>query len=509
MTIKESALKWWAAQTQKNSFVAISSEIHDRRQREYLAKEGFLFSATKGYWILKKPEDDIEDVFPLVYWEVIEKIFSNLGPCSIRGKSALLLLSGDQNAQKHLSIKTRKKSNRKLSLPLAFDISLTYDADFDERQVNSFEIVGRKVSVDVLEKVLIDASKLKLGDEARGFIAGTKFNKRMIEVLYAANPRPIVFKRLATMAKEAGRPDLVGELERIISTYTHYQVGRKETTKADSVAALPVSLKRPWVIRQEEQIARFEKVLDTKLSRQIESIKTYPLNKLVEQAREHKKYDTYHSTTLEGYQVTPEQVEILLAGDSQESKKTTGETAKEIGNRMAIVGYSKAFDFVLEKTQADFRKGRISDDLVQDTYYHLFKPSVDAGIVDRMTLVGYRNSPVYIRGTMYVPPSYDKVSELMAGFETSISEIDNSVVKAILAHYLFVTIHPYADGNGRSARLLMNYLLVASGYPWKTIRADQRIEYFKALNNANLADDILPFGRFIADMLTTASDQFL
>ena len=505
MTIKESALRWWAAQTQKDNFVAISSEIHDRRQREYLVKEGFLFSATKGYWILKKPEDDTEDVFPLVYWQVIEKILSNLGPCSIRGKSALLLLSGDQKAQKHLSVKTETKSNRKISLPLGFDISLTYDADFDERQVNQFKIVGRKVSVDIPEKVLIDASKLKPEDEAKGFIAGTKFNKRMIEVLYAANPKPIIFKRLAAMAREAGRLDLVGELERIINTYTHYQVGRKENIAAESIAPVPITLKRPWVIRQEEQIRQFDKVLDEKLSRQIESIKTYPLNKLVEQAREYKKYDTYHSTTLEGYQVTPEQVEILLAGDSPDNKKTTGETAKEIENRMAIVGYSKAFDFVLTKAQADFQKGRISEDLIQDTYYHLFKPSVDAGIVDRITLVGYRNSPVYIRGTMYVPPSYEKVPELMAILEFSMNEIKKPVIKAILAHYLFVTIHPYTDGNGRTARLLMNYLLLASGYSWVTIRSDQRIEYFKALNTANLDGDILPFGEFIVEMLISVS----
>lgn len=506
MAIKESALSWWAAQIQKDSFVVFSDEIPDRRQREYLAKENFIFSAIKGYWILKKSEDNIEDVFPLVYWQAVQKILSNLGPYSIWGKSALLLLGGEQRAQKHLSVKTKTKSNRKLSLPLGFDITLTYDSNFDQRQVRKFDVVGRKVSVDIPEKVLIDTSKLKLGDEAKGFIAGTEFNKRMIEVLYAANPKPIVFKRLATIAKEASRPDLVGELERIISTYTHYQIGRKEPIEIESAGTVPLKLKAPWIIRQEGLIRRFEEILDGKFSAQIRQLKTYPLDRLVEQAKEHKKYDTYHSTTLEGYQVTPEQVEALLTGGTY-PKQSTGETTKETENRVAIVGYAKAFDFILTKVQADFHKERISQDLVQDTYYHLFKPSVDVGIVDRMILVGYRTSPIYIRGTMSVPPSYEKVPELMASFETLVNEIGNEVVRAILAHYLFVSLHPYSDGNGRTARLLMNYLLLTAGYPWITIRADQRVEYFESLKKGQLDGNILPFGRFIVNMLKSASDS--
>ena len=507
MAIKENALRWWAAQTQKDTFVVFSDEIPDRRQREYLIKESFLFGATKGYWILKKPEDDIEDVFPLVYWQFIEKILPRLSPCSIWGQSALSLLSGDQKAQKYLSVKTAKKTNRKLPLPLGSAISLIHDPDFDERLVKRLEVAGRKVSVDIPEKILIDASKLKLGDEARSFVAGTKFNMRMVEVLYADNPKPIVFKRLIEMVKDAGRLDLVGDLERIIGTYTHYKVGRKEKIDADFGDAKPAVLKTPWVIRQEEQIKRFEEALEKKFGEAIKGLKTYPINQSIEQAKEHKKYDTYHSTTLEGYQVTPEQVEGLLSGDVPEDQQAESESLERKKNNMAIVGYSKAFDFVIDQAQADFHKPNVNESLVQDAYYHLFKPSIDAGIVERSTLVGYRNHAVYIRGTMFVPPSCEKLLELMASFESSMNEIKNPVIKAILTHYLFVTIHPYSDGNGRTGRLLMNYLLLASGYFWVTVRAGQRIKYFKALNTANLDEDILPFGKFIIGMLESVGNE--
>lgn len=506
MTIKESALRWWAAQTQKDNFVVLSKEIPDRRQREYLIKEKFLVSATKGYWILKKPEDDIEDVFPLVYWQVIEKTLSRHGPCTVWGKSALLLLSGDQIPQKQLSVKTEKKSNRKLYLPLGFEISLIHDTDFDERFLKKFEVAGREIPVDIPEKTLIDASKLKLGEEAKGFIAGTKFNVRMIEALYGASPKPIVFKRLIGMVKDAGRMDLVAGLERIIETYTHYQVGKKEKVDVAFGSGWQATLKTPWVVRQEQQVKRFEEMLEKNLAEVITSLETHSLNKLLGQAKEHKKYDTYHSTTLEGYQVTPEQVEALLSGDVPENKQEEGESVEQIKNRAAIVGYSKAFDFILSKVQNDFHKPTVSEDLVQDTYCHLFKPSVDAGIVDRTTLAGYRNNPVYIRGTMYVPPSYEKLPELMASFEALMNQIKNPVAKAILTHYLFVTIHPYNDGNGRTGRLLMNYLLLAGGYSWITVRADQRIKYFKALKVANSDENILPVGEFTVEMLRSVTD---
>lgn len=507
MTIKENALRWWAAQAQENNFVVLSNEIPDRRQREYLVKDDFLFSATKGYWILKKPEDDIVDVFPLVYWQVIEKILSRLSPCSVWGKSALLLLSGDQRAQKHLSVKTKKKSNRKLSLPLGFEISLNHDSGFDERFVKKFEVTGREIPVDIPEKILIDASKLKLGDEAKGFITGSKFDMRMIGALYGTSPKPVVFKRLIGMVKDAGRLDMVSSLERIIETYTHYRVGRKEKVEFVPGGDKPATLTKPWVVRQEQQIIRFEEMLEKNLAKEIKSLKTYSLSKLLEQAKEHKKYDTYHSTTLEGYQVTPEQVEALLSGDIRENKQWEGESVEQIKNRMAIVGYSKAFDFILSKIQADFNKTIVDEDLVKDTYYHLFKPSVDAGIIDRTTLVGYRTNPVFIRGTIYVPPSHEKLSELMESFESLMNRIKNPVIKAIITHYLFVTIHPYNDGNGRTGRLLMNYVFLTGGYSWLTIRADQRIEYFKALNTANMDEDILPFGKFIVGMLESVSNE--
>lgn len=503
MTIKEKALEFWGEKTKKEQYVVSSAEMGGQRQREFLAKEKFIHPVTKGYWLLKRPEDQIEEVWPLLYWEIVDSILSRFENWSIRGKSALMLHNGDQAAIKHLLVRTKEKTNRKLRLPRQFDISLMHDADFDRRLVKKIDVAGRKLPVDIPEKILINVSKLEPSRETKSFIAGTAFDARTLEAIYAKSPKPIVFKKLVGLAKNAGRLDLATILEQIIDRHTHYKVGRREIIEAPVAGQKPVILTPAWVIRQEEQFNEFEEILSKHLKLQVGRLKKYPLDHLDQQAREDKKYDTYHSTTLEGYRISPEEVDALLSGAiPKKAKGRGGEYLEKIKNRTAILGYSAAFDFILGKIQADFSQPMATEGLVKDTYYRLFKPSADAGITDYLSLTNYRDAPAFIRGTSHVPPAYAKLPELVASYEASVSKIKTPVIKAILAHYFFVTVHPYVDGNGRTARLLMNYLLLTSGYPWITIRVDQRVEYFEALKKGQLERDILPFGKFVVQMLT-------
>ncbi len=89
----------------------------------------------------------------------------------------------------------------------------------------------------------------------------------------------------------------------------------------------------------------------------------------------------------------------------------------------------------------------------------------------------------------------------MESFLYGINRIKNHIIKSILAHYFFVTVHPYPDGNGRCGRLLMNYLLGASGYNWCTITKDKRERYFQTLQEGQINSDIIPFVDFILSLL--------
>jgi Fic family protein len=79
-------------------------------------------------------------------------------------------------------------------------------------------------------------------------------------------------------------------------------------------------------------------------------------------------------------------------------------------------------------------------------------------------------------------------------------------VRAVLGHFIFVFIHPYADGNGRLARFLMNLMLASGGYYWAILRVESRAGYMRALESASVGGDITPFAEFVArEMAALAS----
>lgn len=79
---------------------------------------------------------------------------------------------------------------------------------------------------------------------------------------------------------------------------------------------------------------------------------------------------------------------------------------------------------------------------------------------------------------------------------------------AAIAHYKLVHIHPFADGNGRTSRLLMNMILMQAGYPPVIIHKQHRHKYYEHLQTAN-AGDVRPFVRFIAECTEQTLDLFL
>ena len=89
------------------------------------------------------------------------------------------------------------------------------------------------------------------------------------------------------------------------------------------------------------------------------------------------------------------------------------------------------------------------------------------------------------------------------------SRTDHPVIIASLAHYKLVTIHPFIDGNGRTARLLMNLLLLQHGYPLAIIQKEQRPEYIAAIEHARQTDDFDSFYAVIISAVEYSLDIYL
>ncbi len=110
--------------------------------------------------------------------------------------------------------------------------------------------------------------------------------------------------------------------------------------------------------------------------------------------------------------------------------------------------------------------------------------------IDKENAGIYRRVPVRISGSAVVLPNPRKVQTLMDEF---FSWIENekkmhAVELAAEAHYRFVTIHPFVDGNWRTARLLMNMILMMKGYPSAIIRKNDRLAYIKSLEKPQLVN---------------------
>jgi Fic family protein len=116
----------------------------------------------------------------------------------------------------------------------------------------------------------------------------------------------------------------------------------------------------------------------------------------------------------------------------------------------------------------------------------------------------YRTGSVRIAGSNHVPPNPVKVPDLMQELFTTLNDISDPVERAAKLHPGIARIHPFADGNGRTARLAMNFILLSAGYPPISIPTDLRLAYYNALEAAD-------YGNFQAwlDFLTTQLDQEL
>jgi Fic family protein len=109
--------------------------------------------------------------------------------------------------------------------------------------------------------------------------------------------------------------------------------------------------------------------------------------------------------------------------------------------------------------------------------------------------------PRRIAGSRAVFPNPAKIPDLMAEFGAWLAVAAPSCANAFDAHWRLTAIHPFADGNGRAARLLMNLLLLRGGYPPIAVRPEDRLAYLAALETGSTTGELGPFGDLMATRL--------
>ncbi|MGI6173397.1 MAG: Fic family protein [Christensenellales bacterium] len=127
-------------------------------------------------------------------------------------------------------------------------------------------------------------------------------------------------------------------------------------------------------------------------------------------------------------------------------------------------------------------------------------------------VMGYREGQVYVmgrEGVVYTPPKADAVPQMMRSLTEFIQESElHPLLKACIAHFYFVYVHPFEDGNGRCARALSYMMLLQAGYDFfryvsvSNIVAEERNKYYRAMRNVEDSDgDMTYFIDAYSDML--------
>jgi hypothetical protein len=219
--------------------------------------------------------------------------------------------------------------------------------------------------------------------------------------------------------------------------------------------------------------------------------------KYLNQVAELYSQDAYNSLSIEGYQVTQGLIERVKNAHWNPDTDPKDRQQRDV---LAARGYYEAFIEVknsINRVFAGDLPGEVVEEELSIWYQKLFSPSVQLGIIPPTELFGYRRHQVYIRNSRHTPPEKDHLSELMSTFIQCLKEEENSAVRAVLGHFIFVYIHPYMDGNGRLGRFLMNLMLASGGYPWTIIQVSHRDQYLSTLESASVDGDIVPFTQFL------------
>jgi prophage maintenance system killer protein len=216
-------------------------------------------------------------------------------------------------------------------------------------------------------------------------------------------------------------------------------------------------------------------------------------------------HDAYNSLSIEGFDVTEGLIERVRSGTWDPIRN---DSDSKIRNALAAKGYADAFKLVLESVSRVLpgeSPGEVAETDLHGWYTALFGPSVRAGIIAAADLAGYRSSQVYIRGANHVPPNPARVSDMMDEMFELLKEETSAAVRAVLGHLIFVHIHPFMDGNGRTSRFLMNLMFVSGGFPWTIVRAEKprRDAYFTALDKAHTTrTEVEDFARFLREEMS-------
>ncbi len=473
------------------------SGIHRRR----LLQNGFIQEVMKGWLISSSPDTRDGDSTPWYasFWEFCARYCSQRFGTKwyLSPEQSLLLHAEKTVVPTAVIIQSPKGTNHKLSL--LFGASLY---DLKQSQMPPAAELTRRNGLRLFtpEAALVRVSA--------SFIASNPIESRVVAAslgdatdllrLLLAGGHSVVAGRLAGTFRRIGRPDAAGEIIAAMKA-AGYDIREVDPFAGQQSLGQAPSGTAPIV-------GRMQTMWQSMRAKVLEVFPSPPglpedKNEYLRSVDEIYRSDAYHSLSIEGYRVSDELIERVRAGNWNPKNHDADRQSRDA---LAARGYWQAFQSVkgnIAGIIAGENAGRVVRASHREWYRELFQPCVGAGLIAPAALAGYRNEPVYLRNSRYVPPRWEAVRDAMPALFDLLENEPEPGVRAVLGHWLVGYVHPYPDGNGRIARFLMNAMLASGGYPWTVVRFEHRAAYLAALDHASVDADIRPFAEFIAACL--------
>ena len=222
----------------------------------------------------------------------------------------------------------------------------------------------------------------------------------------------------------------------------------------------------------------------------------------------------YHSNNIEGNSLTyGETKALILFGITAQGKP--------LKDHFEITGHNEAINWVLDLVKGDTE---LTEVFIRELHKLILKESsykealtLDGKPTRRLIEVGkYKTQPNHVitstGETFYFATPEEtpaKMQELVEWFRNEKKRSDvTPIILASLFHFRFIRIHPFDDGNGRVARILMNFILMQFGYPPVIIKTEDKENYYRVLTLAD-ADQLEPFIEYIAENLRRSLQEML
>ena len=252
----------------------------------------------------------------------------------------------------------------------------------------------------------------------------------------------------------------------------------------------------------------------TRLKEELDALRPLPPDVLAQVEQKLRLEANYNSNAIEGNTLTyGETRSLILHGLTAQGKPLRDHLDIE-GHDTAVKAIEDAISDDRELNEVFIRN--LHRILLKEPYEKEAKTPEGQRVIRIISIGDYKTTPNNVRTSTgetyyFTPPDQVKsaMGDLIDWYRNKEREREHPIIIAATFHYRFVRIHPFDDGNGRMARLLMNMVLIKHGYTVALIRRENRDDYINHLEQADKTEDLAEFINYIANACEYSLDLHL